>query len=270
MPPDVLGGIDLEAASADELRAIIRQLLEIIAAQYAQIQRLESRVSELEKQLGLGGSPNPPPFVKANKPKYPDRPRKKRNLHFCRRVEEPTDIVHHVPESCPDCGHALGKGWVHRKRQVIDIEPAPAKITDHIVHARYCGYCKKRVVPNVDLSGQVLGKRRIGIYLTSLIAYLHIGARMTLRTIQKLLEAQFGVHLAVGQLTDLLHAVAQKGESVVGDLLAQVRGSPVTHCDETGWREDGQSGYLWSLSTPTIRVFRYNRSRSGDVAEELG
>ena len=270
MPPGVLGGIDLEAASSDELRAIIGQLLEIIAAQSAQIKQLENRVAELEKQLGLGGPPALPSFVKPNKPKREVKPnRKKRNLHFFRRRDEPTAIVHHFAERCPDCGHTLTKGWVHRTRQVVDIDPAPVNITEHVIHARYCGVCKKRIVPRVDLSGQVLGKRRFGIYLTSLVAYLHIGARMTLRTIQKLLKALFNVHLALGELTSLLDGVAQKGESTVEELLAHVRGSPVVHADETGWREDGQGGYIWSMSTPSVRIYRYNRSRSGDVAEEL-
>ena len=39
--------------------------------------------------------------------------------------------------------------------------------------------------------------------------------------------------------------------------------------DETGWREDGRNGYLWSFNTPKVRDFIYRSSRSGQVVEEV-
>lgn len=53
------------------------------------------------------------------------------------------------------------------------------------------------------------------------------------------------------------------------DLLEEVRGSPAVNADETGWREDGMNGYIWSFSTPKVRYFVYNRSRSGDVPKAV-
>ena len=45
-----------------------------------------------------------------------------------------------------------------------------------------------------------------------------------------------------------------------------MRTSPVVHADEPGWREDGQHGYVWTLSTPPVRYCHHARSRSGEVA----
>ena len=39
--------------------------------------------------------------------------------------------------------------------------------------------------------------------------------------------------------------------------------------DETGWRQDGENGYLWTFATPTIRYFPYRKSRSGEVPKEV-
>jgi len=39
--------------------------------------------------------------------------------------------------------------------------------------------------------------------------------------------------------------------------------------DETGWREDGLNGYIWSLSTPTLRYYEYHHSRGGEVVKHL-
>ena len=38
--------------------------------------------------------------------------------------------------------------------------------------------------------------------------------------------------------------------------------------DETGWREDGRNGYLWSFSTPKVRYFLHRSGRSRHVVEE--
>jgi transposase len=84
-----------------------------------------------------------------------------------------------------------------------------------------------------------------------------------------LLEHCFGVRVSVGALSGLLEEVARAGRATYDALLAEARASPVVHVDETGWREDGQNGYVWTVSTPTIRLFHYTKSRSGEVAERL-
>ena len=47
------------------------------------------------------------------------------------------------------------------------------------------------------------------------------------------------------------------------------RASPVLHLDETGWRENGRGGWVWTLTTPTVRLFRFSTSRAGAVARAL-
>ena len=251
--------MDFDALSREELIALCRQLQDTVA-------KLTQRVEELEKQLGSSG---PPSFVKANKPlanRKKKEEHKKRSQSFFRRLDKPTEVVRHVPSCCPDCGRALCGGSVHRRRQVIEIAPCPVRIIEHQVIGRWCGVCKKRVLPPVDFSDQVVGKHRVGIDLMSWVGLLHIVARLPLRSIQRLLTALFGLHLGLGELSALLHTLAQKGKAQTECLLQQVRGSPFVHSDETSWREDGQNGYLWSFSTPSVRCFVYDKSRSGNIA----
>jgi len=84
-----------------------------------------------------------------------------------------------------------------------------------------------------------------------------------------LLERVFGVRVSIGALSGLLDEVARAGRGAYDALLAEARASPVVHVDETGWREDGHNGYVWTVSTPTIRLFHYTRSRAGAVAQRL-
>jgi len=51
-----------------------------------------------------------------------------------------------------------------------------------------------------------------------------------------------------------------------------MRGSTTLHMDETGWREDGQNGYVWVGSTPGadgVRYYEYHRSRGRKVVQRL-
>jgi hypothetical protein len=50
----------------------------------------------------------------------------------------------------------------------------------------------------------------------------------------------------------------------------QVRASPVVHTDETGWRENGRNGYVWSFSTPTARYFVHGSRAGREVDTALG
>ncbi len=56
---------------------------------------------------------------------------------------------------------------------------------------------------------------------------------------------------------------------MLADLKAEIRASPAIQADETGWREDGENGYIWSVSTPTVRYYEYHHSRAGEVVKQL-
>ena len=63
--------------------------------------------------------------------------------------------------------------------------------------------------------------------------------------------------------------LAGKAQTELAGILERVRGSPVVHADETGWREDGHNGYVWTFSTSDQRYF-LRRGRQAVVDEVLG
>ena len=60
---------------------------------------------------------------------------------------------------------------------------------------------------------------------------------------------------------------AQRAQSAVAAILDCIRASPVVHADETGWRQHGANGYVWTFSTPTERYF-LRRGRGKTVVDE--
>jgi len=61
----------------------------------------------------------------------------------------------------------------------------------------------------------------------------------------------------------------EHAQPVLSRLKAEIRASPAVQADETGWREDGINGSIWSVSTPTIRYDEYHHSRGGEVVKQL-
>ncbi len=97
----------------------------------------------------------------------------------------------------------------------------------------------------------------------SLIAVWREDARLPVATIQRLLATLTGLHLSVGAIVDAVGRVAVRADPVLADLQDAIRASPVVHADETGWRENGRNGYLWTFSTPDTRLFiRGNRAKA--------
>jgi len=253
-------------------------LIALVLAQQARLAALETQVAALTARVEeLSGTPPPPPppralppFVKPARPaKAGKGPRKRRAVNFARRRETPTQVVEHAVETCPACGTALRGGEVVRRRQVLHIPRVPVAVIEHVVRRRVCPCCARPSTPPLDLGDQVLGHHRVSVETMAYIASLRAVGRLPLRAIQWLLGTWHGLHLSAGALVGLLKAVADRAKPALDELRARVRGSPAVCADETGWRENGQPGYIWTFSTPTLRYFHYAHSRAGAVVQQI-
>ena len=79
----------------------------------------------------------------------------------------------------------------------------------------------------------------------------------------------FGLPLSLGTMPHLEQATAQAVAAPVADAQAYVRGPPVAHLDETGWREERARAWWWVAVTTWGTVFLVRLSRGAKVAEEL-
>jgi transposase len=277
---------DIDAFSRSELLLVLRDVLQVNAEQQERIKRLEDEIARLRDVRG-GGPPSDtssdvprelPAFVKPNRTgKDKDTqgsdqakpPRKQRPHGFSRKRETPTRIVEHCPLSCTDCGRKLFGGWLHASRQVIEIPFVPVEIIEHRFMARHCGVCDRREIARPDLSKEAVGKSRLGVRLMSFIGYLDTACRMPLKGIQRLLAGVYRLRLSEGEIVRVLHTIAEAGQDAYADLLSEVHRSAVLHADETGAREDGINGFVWSLGTENVRFYHRDPSRSARVIQEL-
>lgn len=256
---------DLATASRAELIGLITSLV-------ARVEELEGRVQELEAEnlrLRRGGGKQGGLSIKPSRLPRERKERRGRGRAYVRRRERPDEVRYHAAERCPECGRKLAGGCEHRRRQTIEVEWR-LRVVDHVIVARWCGVCGKRVLPRVG-AGEfgVQGKRRLGASVQGLVVALHIAYRVPVRMIRRLLRELVGLEISEGEVVGLLEGAKRAGQQCLQQLLEAVRGSPAVCADETGWREDGRNGYLWGFFTPTVRWFEYRESRGGQVPQEV-
>lgn len=108
--------------------------------------------------------------------------------------------------------------------------------------------------------------------IASLIAFLALVLRVPVRRIQAYLRSLHQVRISAGEIVELLHQVRRTLQGEVDALKQQARASPIRHGDETGWRENGQHGYIWAFSTPgedAVRYYEYDASRGQHVVRRI-
>ena len=177
--------------------------------------------------------------------------------------------MEHAAASCPDCAIPLAGGKVLERRQVISIPRVRARVTEHLVLERTCRKCKKRWTSAPDWNAIAVGRQRIGISVQSEVSVLREECRLPFGVIQRYLKWRYGLGLSLGKLVDLVRGAAERGREEYNRLRGEIQASPVVYGDETGWREDGRNGYLWSFSTPKVRYFVHRLSRANTVVKEV-
>ena len=240
---------------------------------------IAERIAELEAELADRKPPKGkavPDGIKANRPKKEQKEKRRKRAsdhNHGRRLETPTRTVDHRLDYCPECNLHLYGESLDYARQVVELPPPrPYEVIEHRVIKRFCPCCCQWQSPTLDLKGQVLGHGRIGVRVTSLIAYLRNTLRLPVRRIQSYLLSIHQLTISIGEIVELLHEMRRMTAQEVENLKQQALASNILHADETGWREDGQNGYIWSFSTPGeqgVRLYEFDRSRAQAVVKRI-
>ncbi|HPP00754.1 MAG TPA: transposase [bacterium] len=198
-----------------------------------------------------------PPHLKASKPTG-KKPRQKKKAggqkgHPGHHRSQPDHIdrrEEHRLDRCPNCGGPLQRCHGKQSVRIRIIEDLPAEagpeVTEHIIHRDYCPRCQKPVEPPV---ADALTHSRIGHRLLVLTAYWHYALGMTLAQILETLNYHLHFPWSKGGMIRQWHALRQILLLWYETLIAEIRHSAVLHADETGWRVNGVTHWLWCFTT---------------------
>jgi transposase len=176
-------------------------------------------------------------------------------------TEESADriIDQDIGTVCPDCGSVLTLKEV-RNRTVIESTPTkPEKILYHL-SVKECKNCRKVFRAKAP---SVLPKSLYGNQISAQIAVMHYFHGITMGRITEM------TGISLGTLIDVFHRLRRYFEPLMEALQNAYRQAPVKHADETGWRNDGQSGYAWLFCTALISIFLFKNTRSSSVPRSV-
>jgi transposase len=198
------------------------------------------------------------------KPTVPPRRKKRpgaRNGHPGSRRERPSRIhawKTHRADNCPACGGRLQRCAETRVRYTEDIPDVQPEVTEHTLHRDWCPHCQKKVEPPVveALPGATLGNR-----VLVLSAWLHYGLGNTLSQIVEVFNFHLQMKITPGGLIDMWDRLQAILFAWYEEIQREALHSAVLHADETGWRVDGKTHWLWCFCTRDLTYYMIDRSR---------
>ncbi len=201
------------------------------------------------------------------KPAASKRRRKKpgaKDGHAGTRRKTPAKVdarVEHRLAACPCCGGALQRCKRTRTRIVEDIpqEITPV-VTEHTIHRDYCPGCKKHVEPVVP---DAMLNATLGHHVVALSSWFHYGLGVTIGQTRDILASHLHATVTAGGLLDAWGRMAAALRPWYEQVAEQLRGTACLHADETGWRVDGQTHWLWCFCDTQSCLYLIDRSRGG-------
>lgn len=172
----------------------------------------------------------------------------------------------HRLERCPECEGPVGPPIRTHRRIIEDLPEITPEITEHTVHGHWCRRCKRIVTPKVSaaLPGATLGLRLV-VYT----AWLHYCIGMSVGNCVKNAAVALGFGVSAGGLTLAWKRLAELLEGAYEEIGQAIRESAILHADETGWRINGVTFWLWAFATKQYCYYLIDRHRSADVVRQV-
>ncbi len=233
------------------------------------------RIAELEGQNN-GQQPSPstpsgmvPVYAKPNAPKRHKKPGAK-NGHKGVRRERPVKIDRqetHRLKRCPCCGGPLQRCERKRTRTIEDIpEEIQPVVTEHTIHRDYCPKCKKDVEPVVP---DAMPGATLGHHVIALTSWFHYGLGITIDQVVDILGYHLQTKLTPGGLIDAWRRLAEVLNAWYEQIGEQARRSSHLHADETGWRVNGLTYWLWCFANTRVCYYMIDRCRGSPALQKF-
>ncbi|QDU95802.1 IS66 family transposase [Lignipirellula cremea] len=170
-------------------------------------------------------------------------------------------------DCCPECQGKLQRTGDTRTRRSEDIpDGLKPVITEDILHRDYCPTCKKRVEPKPP---DVLPNCTLGNRTLVLSAVLHYLQGLTISQIVDTFNFHLRMKVTPGGLMQMWHRLATLLFAWYVQIQAECLDSARLNADETGWRVQGKTHWLWCFAGPDATFYMIDRSRGSPALQKF-
>ncbi len=240
----------LQVAARDAEIAVQREQLEQLAAQVAdlaaRVKQTSKNSSKPPSQDGLG-KPAPQSLRKKTGRK-PGRPKGQPGATM-ELTDHPDHVVRHEPGCCSGCGAGLDGTAVTgmERRQVTEIPPVKAEVTEHQMIERECGGCGART--RAAAPQGVNAPVQYGPRASALATYLWHGQFLSRDRACAALGDMFGCAPSPAVIAAMAKRIAGLVAPALDAIINALLESGVVHFDETGFRVAGKLAWVHSASS---------------------
>src|SRR5512143_2581906 len=149
------------------------------------------------------------------------------------------------------------------RRHPADITPV---VTEHTIHRSWCPRCRTHVEPAVP---DALPGSTIGLRVVVLSAWLHYLLGTTLAQIVDVFNFHLQSKLSSGGLVQMWRRLREILFAWYLEIQTQALSSVVLHADETGWRVQGKTHWLWCFTTTDLTYSMIDRSRGSPALKKF-
>lgn len=243
----------LVSADRDRLAAEVDKLKAEKAALVAKLEEARRAAKRQAAPFSKGGR-----TPEAERKRAGRRPGVDHGRHGHRRPPETCDeeLVAPLPEACPHCGCAEVSLQEWSEQYQDELVAAVVRRRFLVAKGR-CASCRRSVRGrHPQQSSDALGAAgtTVGPKAVALAAWLHYGCGVSAAKVANLF-AELGLAVTPGGITQALLRLSGDATGTYDALVAALRASPVVSPDETGWRIDGERGWLWVFVGDTVTVY---------------
>jgi hypothetical protein len=109
----------------------------------------------------------------------------------------------------------------------------------------------------------------IGNRLAALTTVFHYGLGLTIDQTREVLLSPLRTHVSAGGLVDLWRRIAEVLLPWYEQIGKEARGSAVLHGDETGWRVDGDTHWLWCFGNHASCYYMIDEGRGSEALKKF-
>jgi transposase len=262
-----------------------RELAEAVAAlgqARSELAQARERIAELETRLKQNprNSSRPPSSEGLGKPAPRPRSLRKKSGRkpggqdghkgtTLAQVARPDREIRHEPGCCGNCGAGLAGRPVTgvERRQVFDLQPVRAEVTEHQLIERECG-CGRRTKAAAPAGAE--GPVQYGPRVAAIIVYLYAGQFLSKQRTAVALAELFGIPCSSGTVAGITARTAGRLAGFLERVREQIAVGGVAGFDETGFRVQGRLHWVHCARTGKYTLLTVHPKRGRQAMTAMG